>query len=430
MTMFTTDLKYVPWWWEAAPRPVLPPPVLPAEADVAVVGAGYTGLSAALTLARAGRSVVVFEAGDPGQGASSRNGGMIGSGHHLTHASLSAKYGEDAAGAILKEGLAALEYTVNLIDSEKIDCQFKRVGRFRAACRPRDYEAVAREVETLRRTIGLEAHVVGRADQHLEVASDFYHGGAVYPRHGGLHPALFHQGLLDRAADAGALVAGRTPAERLRRTKHGFEVSSPAGTLRVRDVIVATNGYTGKLTPGLRRRLMPLSSYIIATEELGEARVRSLFPSGKMIVETRSLHGYYRPSPDGRRILFGGRAALHAIDPKVAGKRLRRYLIQLFPDLRDVRISHAWTGHIAFTRMDMPHVGVRNGIHYAMGYCGSGVAMAPYLGYRAAHKVLGTREGRTAFDDVPFPAWPLHWGEPWFLPAVDIYYRWRMQLFG
>jgi len=430
MSIFAENLKLTPWWWEAAPRPSTPPPDLPVNADVAVIGSGYTGLSAALALARAGRSVVVCEADDPGAGASARNGGMIGSGHRLSYTALTTRYGEATAAALLGEGNNALEFTAGLIADEAIDCQFHRSGRFRAACRAADYDVIGREINLLRDKIGLAADMVPRAEQQREVATDFYHGGCVYHRHGSLHPGLFHQGLLDRALAAGAIVAGRTPVTAIDRAGAGFQVVTPRGTVTAGNVIVATNGYTGGITPALRRRVIPLSSYIIATEELPAERVHAAIPSRRMIVEDRALHGYYRPSPDGRRILFGGRAALHAIDPRRAGKRLYRYLVELFPDLAGVRISHSWSGHIAYTWRDMPHIGCRDGIHYALGYCGSGVAMAPYLGYRVAHKVLATADGDTAFDGVDFPVVPPYAGHPRLLPAIDLYYRARMRLFG
>jgi glycine/D-amino acid oxidase-like deaminating enzyme len=430
MSIFAENLKQTPWWWEAAPRPSAPPPALPAEADAVVIGSGYTGLSAALTLARAGRSVLVCEADDPGAGASARNGGMIGSGHRLSYTALAGRYGEAAATALLGEGNNALDFTTGLIANEAIDCQYYRSGRFRAACRAADYDVIGREIDLLRDRIGLDADMVPRTEQQQEVATDFYHGGCVYNRHGSLHPGLFHQGLLDRAIDAGALVAGQTPVTAIARAGAGFDIETTRGAVAAGNVIVATNGYTGDITRALKRRVIPLSSYIIATEELPAERVRALIPSRRMIVEDRALHGYYRPSPDGRRILFGGRAALHAIDPRRAGRRLYHYLVELFPDLADVRISHSWSGHIAYTWRDMPHIGRRDGIHYALGYCGSGVAMAPYLGYRAAHKVLGTADGDTAFDDIDFPAVPWNAGHPRLLPAIDLYYRARMRLFG
>ncbi len=426
----TPDASFDPWWWEASPPAAPDTAPLPPHCDVAIVGAGYTGLSAALTLARAGRSVLVLDAGLAGAGASTRNGGMIGSGHRLGFPALTDRLGRDRAAAVLREGVASLDFTAALIEREKIDCQFTRSGRFRAAWRARDYDGMGRELDMLRREIGLEADMVPRSEQHREVRTDCYQGGAVYHRHGALHPALFHNGLLACARAAGAHIADHSAVSATRREGGGFTLATARGQVQAGAVIVATNGYTGSESPSLRRRLVPLSSYIVATEPLPAGTVAELIPGGRMIVETRSRHCYYRGSPDGRRIIFGGRAALGAIAPEPAAARLRKLLVQVFPSLAETRFTHSWSGRIAFPRDQMPHVGAIDGIHFALGYSGSGVAMAPYLGHKVALKVLGAADGRTAFDDIPLTAIPFHRGRPWFLPFLDIGYRIRDRLEG
>lgn len=423
MSIFTPDARFQPWWWEAAPRAATANPPLPNKIDVAIVGAGYTGLSAALALARAGRSVVVFDAADPGEGASTRNGGMLGSGHRLSFDALCIRYDRPRALAILKEGLASLDFTVDLIARENLQCAFAQTGRFRAAWRSADYDAMGREIDLLRKEIGLEADMVPRSEQHKEVGTDAYHGGCLYHQHGAVQPALFHKGLLERVVAAGANVVGQTPVAGIESENNGFVVLTQHSRVPARDVIVATNGYTGAATPAFRRRLVPVASYIVATEPLAPEVMQRLIPSGRMIVETRLRHCYYRVAPDERRLLFGGRAALRAIDPRKSGMRLHRLLVELFPDLTDARVTHSWAGLLGFSMDGLPHVGIHNGVHFAMGYSGSGVAMAPYLGYKVAHKVLGSKAGTTALDDTRFAPIPLYNGRPWFLPFLDIYYR-------
>jgi glycine/D-amino acid oxidase-like deaminating enzyme len=421
--ILSEDARFEPWWWEDAPPQPRAEAVLPAEADVAIVGAGFTGLSAALELARAGRSVVVLEAGIPGEGASKRNGGMIGSGHRAGLGELSKRYGREAAIALIKEGTEALEYTVGLIEREQIDCRFTRCGRFRGAWSPAVYDAMGREVEELKQATGLEVDMVSRAEQDREIVTETYHGGSVYHRHGGLHPGLLHQGLLERAEAAGAVVASDAPVMAIARDGRRVTVATPRGALAAREVIVATNGYTGPASPAFRRRLIPVPSYIIATEPLAEGTVTRLIPGGRMIVETRARHCYYRPSPDGRRIVFGGRAAVSLIDTRTSARVLHRLMTGIFPALRDATVSHSWSGFVAFSRDNLPHLGKREGIHYALGYNGSGVAMAPYLGHKIALQVLGRHEGLSPFDQVPFRAYPLYSGRPWFLPWVERWYR-------
>lgn len=420
--ILTPGFKAEPFWWEAAPlsMPVSPP--LPKQVDVAVIGAGYSGLSAALTLARAGRSVLVLEAGVPGEGASSRNGGMCGDMLKPSLAELSRKYGEPLAIALLKEAREALDFLADFIAREGIECHFSRMGRFTGALKPGQYDAMARGSEILRKVTGFPFDMVERRHVRDELGSDLYVGGRVTHHHGGLHPALYHKGLRERAALAGAIIAGRTPMTGLRRERAGFTVTTARGEIEARDVIVTTNGYTSPVTGWLNRRVIPVTSYIIATEELSDNLMRQLMPKGRMVTDTNRLLVYYRPSHDGKRILFGGRAHYRPADPATAGAILRRYMIQLFPELSDVKLSHSWFGFIAYTFDRMPHIGTRDGVHYAMGYCGSGVVMSTWLGRKAALRVLGSADGKTAFAEIAHPTMPLYTGTPWFLPLVKAYY--------
>ena len=411
------------FWWETAPIVARPARELPKHVDVVVVGSGYSGLSAALELARAGRSVVVLESGVPGEGASSRNGGMCGDMLKPSLAELSRRYGERLAVALLKEGREALDFLADFIPREGIECHFSRMGRFTGALKPGHYETLARDSETLRKVNGFEFDMVPKAGVRQELGSDLYVGGRVTHHHGGLHPALYHRGLLERALAAGAQVAGSTPMTGLRREMRSFTVATPQGEIEARDVIVATNGYTGPESGWLRRRVIPVTSYIAATEELSGNLMRTLMPKGRMVTDTNRLLVYYRPSHDGKRILFGGRAHYRPTDLKAAGAVLRRYMIRLFPELAEVKLSHCWYGFIAYTFDRLPHVGVNDGVHYALGYCGSGVVMATWLGRKAALNVLGSLEGRSAFAEIPHPTLPLYRGVPWFLPLVKAYYH-------
>lgn len=420
------EVKYEPYWWEQAPRPELPEAPLPRAVDVAVVGSGYTGLSAALTLARGGRSVLLFEAEEPGHGASSRNGGGVGTApFKLSFRATEALLGRDRAVRLWKEGIASVDYLADLVEREQIACHFVRSGRFLGAWRPGDYERLAREVDLLRGHVGYEAHMVPRAEQHGMVGSDLYHGGRFNARDGVLHPALFHQGLLDRALSAGAALAARNPVTGVERQGGGFVLHSARGAVRAGAVLLATNGYSGGAVPFLVRRIIPVGSQIIATEPLPKNLVARLVPRGNMIVDTKRTVHYYRASHDGSRILMGGRPLLRDASPQAAARPLRRFMLRVFPELAGARITHAWGGRLGFTFDRLPHIGEHDGIHYACGYLGSGVAMSTYLGHKAALKILGSPEAETALDGRDFPTMPFYSGNPWFLAGVAAYYRVR-----
>ena len=423
-----TSLSYDPYWWDAAPREApaaFDALALPARCDVAIIGAGYAGLAAGLTLARAGRSVVVFEKDSPGHGASSRSGGMIGHGHRLSYTKLIERFGAEKAKDLIREGIASLDFAKALITDEKIDAQMQITGRMRGAWTKDDFVGMEKDAKALVRDLGMQIDVLSKADVRKEMAADCYQGGLVFHAHGGVHPALFQQGLLQRTREAGVTVAGYTAVSGVKAEGDGFIVTTSRGNVHARDVIATTNGYTGKATPALARRLVAIPSFLIATEPIGAERVKALIPNLRMLVETREKHLYYRPSPDGTRIVLGGRAALHPIPLDDAARRLMKELVAIFPSLSSTGVSHVWTGNVAMTRSDLAGIGRRDGIWYALGCNGSGVALMPYLGHKVALKMLGKAEGATAFDDVPFTAVPFYNGNPWFRPMMTWAFRFR-----
>ena len=311
----------------------------------------------------------------------------------------------------------------SLIQREQIQCHFTRSGRFLGAWRPSDYETMAGEVERLNRHVGYQMAMLPRAEQDRQIATDVYHGGRVNPGDGVVHPGLYHQGLLERVMAAGALVAAETPVTGVEKTPTGFLVRTSRGTVQARDVLVGTNGYTADAVPYLARRLIPVASQIIATEPLAPERVKRLMPAGNMIVDSKHTVHYYRTSPDGTRILMGGRPTLGEALPEVSAAHLRRFLVRVFPELEPVRISHSWGGRLGFTFDKLPHIGVADGIRYACGYLGSGVAMSTWLGHKMALQTLGSSEGATALDGRHFPSMPFYRGRPWFLSGVALWYR-------
>jgi glycine/D-amino acid oxidase-like deaminating enzyme len=406
------------FWWMAAPLRKLEQVSVSPAADVVIVGAGYTGLSAAIRLARAGRSVQVFDRELPGEGASTRNGGITSGNLRPSLAELGQRFGEQRALALVAESKTAREDLYRFVEEEKIACDLTLTGRFAGASTPAAYEKLAREAEMLSRTLGIEAYAVTRTDQRSVLGTDYYFGGAVRMDIGGLHPAKLHRGMLDLAIAAGATVHARTAVLGIRSDGDGFVVQTARGSVRSRDVIVGVNGYADASDRWLRRRLVPVRSRIIATEPLSPNLMGELMPRRMMCSETRKLHYYYRPSPDGDRILFGGRDGTIAGDPDWPTESLRRALVDIFPVLEQTKISHTWFGNVAMNRDMVPRIFSKSGVRYAAGYCGSGVVWARWAGDKAARQILGEASADSALDFRPPPAVPLFNGKPWFMPAV------------
>ena len=421
--MFAPGFRSEPYWWERTPRPVLAVGELPPSVEVAIVGSGYTGLNAAIVTARGGRSTLVIDSEDAGFGCSTRNGGQISTSIKPSLGELSRKYGQQAAFDILKEGQTALSWIGDFIENEGIDCDFMVPGRFHAAHNPGAFARLVRQARSQPRGLEVPYQIVQRADQQAEIGTDSYHGGIVFEQHASLDPARYHQALLGLAEGAGARVATHSRVTSVEESGHGFALRTGRGDVCARDVVIATNGYTSGLTPWLRRRVIPIGSYVIATEPIEPRLMDRLMPTDRIVSDSRRVVYYYRPSPDRRRIVFGGRVSSTETNTRRSAVRLKRDLDRLFPELRDTRISHSWMGYVAYTFDSLANAGKRDGMYYAMGYCGSGVSVASYLGMRIGQQVLGLGEGRTAFDGIPMTTRPLYSGRPWFLPASVAWFR-------
>ena len=431
--IFHPDFKALPYWWEAWRPNADGSADLPARADVVVVGAGYGGLATALELRRAGTAVVVIEADEFGSGASSRNGGAVSGGINLGKGLSGGRTADQdelarEAADMRRDAADSFLLVEEIIAREGIECFYERKGRFVGAYTPRHYDDLAGKLDALNRDAHGEATMLEKGRQHEEIASDFYYGGMVVRRSGKLHPALYCKGLLDACRRHGVTLCARTRVTRITRQSAGFLVRTERGEVAAREVVIATNGYTGEITPALRRRVLPVASHIIATEELAPEVAASLIPNGKTINDTPRVLTYYRMSPDGKRVLFGGRARFTQVEPRVSVPALHRMMTQRFPQLAGVRVTHAWTGNVAFTFDFLPHMGRSDGMHYLLGCNGSGVAMMTYLGTQTARKILGGANRISALDERDFPTMPLYNGNPWFLPLVGGYFRLRDRL--
>ncbi|PZW49107.1 glycine/D-amino acid oxidase-like deaminating enzyme [Humitalea rosea] len=406
---------------------------MPDRTAVAIIGGGYAGLSAALTLRRLGHEVTVLDAERIGWGASSRNGGMVSGGIKVAAKSLSSAYGEEGARRIAESVTASFPFLEETIAREGIDCDYVRCGRFMPAWTPRHYDGLAARAGYLAEVTGMPTRMVPRARQREALGSDHYHGGMIADAGGSLHPGKYARGLAKAAEAAGARLVDGVRVQATRPEGNGFRIATSAGEFTADAVLMATNGYTrgtdgSSAMPWLAKRMIPVGSYIIATEPLEPGLIDRLFPERRTMSDTKRVLNYFRPSPDGSRVIWGGRASFGPTTPGIAAPVLHATMAEVFPELAKVKLTHAWTGNVAFTFDFLPHIGVEDGVHYAAGCQGSGVAMASWLGHQVALKMAGAGNSDFALDGLKVPTVPGYTGDPWFLPMVGGWYRLRDRL--
>ncbi|MBL4875327.1 MAG: FAD-binding oxidoreductase [Cohaesibacteraceae bacterium] len=432
-SIYHKDFKLKPWWWEAYQPRAMDLVDIPQTADVAIIGAGYAGLAAALELGKQGMSSVVLDAEQPGFGASTRNGGMVSGGRNVGRRYTRTMAAEEAHMTALRHDAAdGFDLVESLIRDNKIQCGWRRTGVFSGAWCKRHLVAMKAQVDALNGIAEGNAYMVSADEQRTEIGSDFYRGGMVVELGANLHPALYFKGLLDLCQDTGKnkaasaiTICAKARVTELNQSPSGWLVSTSRGAILTNDVIVATNGYTGNVTPQLKRRVVPVGSYMIATEELPPDLAKSLSPKNRAFSESRRVLCYYRLSPDGTRLLFGGRARFGSLDPQDSAPILYGFMLDRFPQLKGIRITHSWTGNVAFTFDEVAHMGMQDGLHYAMGCNGSGITMMTYLGTQTARKIAGVANYQCAFDGPAMPTHPLYHGNPWFIPWVGRYFRTR-----
>jgi len=424
-SIFSADFKAQPYWWDSTPRPAESEQALPEKVDVLIIGSGYTGLNCGIQTARGGRDTLVIDSQSIGWGCSSRNGGQISGEIKPGYDELAGKYGEAQAFALTKEARNALAWVQSFIGEENIDCDLRQCGRYQAAHNPRQFRKLVDYAENQPKGLEQPLSIIERKDQNQEIESDYYHGGLVIADHCSLDPAKYHQGLAERAEQSGCRLIGHCEALHIERNKSGFLVTTGKGRVQAGKVVVATSGYTGQVSPWQRRRIVPIGSYMLATEALDTELVKRIIPQDRVFSDSRKLVVYFRRSPDARRILFGGRVSVFEADAAKSAPALRAEMLRIFPQLEAAKLSHSWMGFVGFTFDYLPHLGEQDGLFYAMGYCGSGICLASYFGNRLGRQLLGDADARIAFNDVKFQTRPLYTGKPWFLASAVQYYQLR-----
>ena len=426
MDILGDKFKPQPYWWDDidfGAQKTTDSPEIPSKTDVLIVGAGYAGLHAAIVLARAGSNVLVVDAEHIGYGASTRNGGMISSGVNVGK---HVKLDSEIEAAMLDEASQSYSWLAEFVKAEKIDAVYQQCGRFVGAHSKSAYKKLAGRLDKLNDLTAADAYMVAPEDTRQEIASDYYHGGMVLQRSGAVHPGKLYDGVLKVARKAGVTIVGQVRAGKINRRNGQLFVETSAGEVQAENVLITTNGYTGGFEPWLKRRVVPVPSYQIATEPLGKEAIKARFPNLRMIADTKRLLYYFRPSPDRTRILFGGRAHYLAHDPYAGARMLHKGLTTVFPELADIRLSHGWWGYVAYTMDGVPHIGEsQKGVYHAVGCHGSGVVMMSWLGHRLGMRLAGTANSKSIFEDRKLSFFPFYNGQPWFLPIMGKFYQFQ-----
>jgi glycine/D-amino acid oxidase-like deaminating enzyme len=416
-------VKLTPYWLDTAtPSGDYRRTPVPERVDIAIVGAGFTGLSAALEAVQHGASVVVLDQHTVGWGASGRNGGMATTGLAIGFGKALKRYGRDQAVEMFGEYNRAIDTIEQLVKEHSIDCDFQRSGKLTLAMNAKQVGHMRKTQEKLATLAGYSVDVVDKQDIHSEIGSDFYAGGMVDPLGAGVHVGKFAHGLAAAGVRAGVTICENAQVTQLVRRNGGHAVHTTRGVVHADRVLVATSGYTGSLTPWLQRRTIPVGSFIVVTEQLPAETVQRILPRQRQASDNKMLTYYFRITPDNR-LLFGGRArfALSSPDSDLkSAEILKRAVSTLFPYLSSTRIDYTWGGLVDLTMDQMVHAGERNGVHYSLGYSGHGVQMATYMGKQMALSMVG-RASRNLWEQLPYRAVPGHFGPPWFLPIIGGY---------
>lgn len=399
------------------------------QADVCIIGGGYTGLSAALHLAQRGYSVVLLEAESPGFGASGRNGGQVCQGLNMAHEELIQKVGRDTADLLWQMSLESVELVRSLIDQHQIDCDLKQ-GVMHVAAKPAHNHHLRAAVDYKQTILGYDdVRYIEPDETATMLGTNRYFAGELYSRALHLHPLNYALGLCRAARQAGARIYQNSRVTHYRSGQHP-RVETAHGAVKANYILLACNGYLGSLEKRISGKIMPINNFILATEPLPDELCRQINRDDVAVADSRFVINYFRISGDNR-LLWGGGENYTARFPADIRGFVRQYMLQFYPQLDDVRIDYGWGGTLAITLNRMPHFErIDQSLFAAHGYSGHGVALATLGGKLMAEAIAESAERFDAFARVPTPTFP---GGTWLrwpgLVAGMLYYAMRDRFF-
>jgi glycine/D-amino acid oxidase-like deaminating enzyme len=418
-------VKYLSYWHDTAPAfSGGAEGAVEGHYDVAVIGGGFTGLGAARQLAKAGTRVVVLEADRVSCGASGRNGGHLNNG--LAHSYLAAKteLGKERAIALYHALDASIDTLEALIAEEGIESSFRRAGKLKLASKPKHFDAIARNFEAVHREVDPETALLSGQDLTSEVGSAFF-GAMLSKKSAMMHMGRYGIGLAEAAKRRGAIIFEKAAVTAQAREGSRHRLTTSRGSVTADQVLLATGAYTTPNFGYFRRRIVTVGSFIIATRPLDAAEIVATMPGNRTCVNSMNVGNYFRLAPDNR-LIFGGRARFSATSDQrsdaKSGAVLADSLTRTFPQLAGIPIDYCWGGLVDMTSDRYPRAGYQDGLWYAMGYSGHGAQLSTHLGMIIADAMLG-REDRNPLKGLRWPAVPGHFGKPWFLPLVGMYYK-------
>ncbi|MFB4338983.1 FAD-binding oxidoreductase [Pantoea sp. CS_6] len=419
-------MKLESYWQATAPafRAAASGP-LPAHADVVVIGAGFTGVSAALTLARSGINVVVLDSGEVMSQASARNGGHCNTGVAQNFASLVASQGLEQASRFYKAFDDAVTYVGQLIKDEQIDCDFRLCGKLKLASKASHFSGLREAWELMRRTVDPEVELLSQSEIAQEIDGGDFHGGLLQHHGGQMHMGKFGVGLAEVAARSGAKIYTHhhvTKLERLDGYRH--RVVTSKGDILADKVLMATGCSSDGPFPWFQRRIVPVGSFIVVTEPLDTALLTGLLPHKRNYVTSMNIGNYFRTTADSR-LVFGGRARFAISNPTSdsrSGDILHAAMASMFPRLRHTQIDYCWGGMVDMSADRLPHAGEQDGVFYSLGYSGHGTQMSVWMG-RVMADLLSEKSRDNPWQRETWPALPGYHGKPWFLPLAGLYYK-------